>query len=137
MNLRSVTTGHVTLVALFPGLGTRLHWHMGCVQVSYFAFVPPQGCVFGSLVISKLSLTFKPHAMDPLIRDQGSEDFEFVILLDDITYAALTKECYPPRKYDIYPEYCNVCIHRRCLFWPPRIILEPHFSVQIRNSRPQ
>ena len=122
--------------SLVPGLGTRLlHWHMGCVQqVSYSAFVPPQGCVFGSLVISKSSLTFQPHTMDPLIRDRGSKEFEFVVILDDITYAALTKECYPPRKYDIYPEYCNMCIHRRCLFWPSKIILEPHFSVQIRNS---
>ena len=74
--------------------------------------------MFGSLVISKSSLTFKPHAMDPLIRDQGSEDFEFVILLDDITYAALTKECYPPRKYDTYPEYCD-------MYTPEGSVLDP------------
>lgn len=65
--------------------------------------------MFGSLVINKSSLTFKPNAMDPLIRDLGSEGFEFVIPLDDITYAALTKECYPPHRYDMYPEYSDMC----------------------------
>ena len=55
--------------------------------------------MFESLVISKTSLTFDPNTLDPLVRDRGIEDFKFVISLEDITYAALTKDCYPPHRY--------------------------------------
>lgn len=53
-----------------------------------------QGCVHGSLMVTKVAIMFRPHAHDPLVREHGCHgEFEVVIPLQDVTYACISKDC--------------------------------------------
>ena len=57
-----------------------------------------QGCVYGTLMVNKAALMFAPRALDPLIREHGTTGFEAVIPLEDISYAAFSRDISSPRR---------------------------------------
>ncbi len=58
--------------------------------------LPSQGCAHGTLMLSTTVLLFQPHCGDPLVKEEGKEAFELAVPIQDISYAALTRECRPP-----------------------------------------
>ena len=48
-------------------------------------------------MINKTAIMFTPFPNDPLVKEHGSVNFEVMIPLQDITFAAFTRDVNPPR----------------------------------------
>ena len=50
---------------------------------------PPQGCVRGFILLTSQSLIFKPFDDDPLVKETSSVQYEVLLFLQHIVYAAM------------------------------------------------
>lgn len=66
------------------------------ISISAKYMTNDQGCAHGTLMLSTTVLLFQPHCGDPLVKEEGKEAFELAVPIQDISYAALTRECRPP-----------------------------------------
>lgn len=49
-------------------------------------------------MINQTAMMFTPFPDEPLVREHGSASFEIMIPLQDITFAAFTKDINPPER---------------------------------------
>lgn len=90
-----VTDSHMVLVSRY----------ISDDQVSAMAACPStcvsmhvQGCAHGNLMINQTALMFTPFPDQPLVVEHGSAHFEIMIPLQDIIFAAFTKDVSPPKR---------------------------------------
>ena len=53
---------------------------------------PPQGCARGFILLNAQSLVFKPFDDDPLVREKSPAQYEVVLFLQDVVYAAISAQ---------------------------------------------
>ena len=61
-------------------------------------------------MINQTAIMFTPFPNDPLVKEHGSEHFEVMIPLQDINFAAFTKDVNLPKRW-LETVHCSVRAH--------------------------